>query len=260
MRGAAVMVALALWTGTGCAVGGGSRGVPWTIRCLELSGPNRMEQAEQFASSLKRTPGIRASEVFVIHDDDGVSRLYYGRYRRRVERGGARAPMPKRMREDLNLLHQLGDSQGRRYFLQAIPVPMPQPDVGRPEWRLDRVNAMYSLQVAAFEPMGNFWEYKKAAAEYCAFLRKKGYEAYYYHGPSGSVVTVGAFGPDAVYRGADGRTYYSAEVLKLQRDPLLRYNLLNGAVYRVRGEEGEKVRVPSRLVRIPHKGEALSSP
>ncbi|GAG17303.1 unnamed protein product, partial [marine sediment metagenome] len=89
---------------------------------------------------------------------------------------------------------------------------------------------------------------------FCKLLRKKGYEAYYYHGNACSIVTVGAFGPSAVITGSDGLTYYSSEVLALQREELLKYNLLNGSVYRVR-DEGVSVPVPSRLVEIPHRRE-----
>ncbi|MGD2111602.1 MAG: hypothetical protein PVI86_19670, partial [Phycisphaerae bacterium] len=162
--------------------------------------------------------------------------------------------MPARMRNDLNLIRELGDSSGRRFFLRALPVRMPQPDVGNPEWNLASVSAKYSLQVAAFEPTGEFASYKQAAAEYCAELRERGYEAYYHHGPASSVVTVGAFGPDAVRSVSDGRvwrTVYASEVLALQRDELLKHNLLNGHVYRVRDVNGEMVPVPSRLVEVP---------
>jgi hypothetical protein len=166
------------------------------------------------------------------------------------------------MRKDIDLVRQLGDQSGERFFLRAMPVRMPMPDVGNPDWVLKNVPATYSLQVAVFEPNDDFWEHKEAAAKYCALLREKGYEAYYHHGTSGSVVTVGAFGPDAVTTRQVGRkwhTYYSPEVLALQRDERLKYNLLNGAVYRVRDDTGAMVPVPSRLVEIPRgvKGGSL---
>ncbi len=69
------------------------------------------------------------------------------------------------------------------------------------------------------------------------------------------MITVGSFGPEAIITKADGRTYYSDEVLALQRDELLKYNRLNGKVYRVRSDTGEKVPVPSRLVKVPHSVE-----
>lgn len=161
--------------------------------------------------------------------------------------------MPDRARQDLNLLKELGTESGQRLFLQAMPVRMPTPDVGNPEWDLRNVNATYSLQVGVFEPTDDFGEYKRAAAEFCALLRKQGYEAYYHHSMASSVVTVGAFGPEAVITRSDGLTYYSPEVLALQREELLQYNLLNGAILRVKNAQGGSVPVPSRLVEIPKR-------
>jgi len=124
---------------------------------------------------------------------------------------------------------------------------------------LSTVQAKYSLQVAVFEPTGEFANYKQAAADHCAALRERGYEAYYHHGQASSVVTVGTFGPNAVKNVSNGRvwrTVYSNEVTALQRDELLKYNLLNGHIYRVRDKDGTMVPMTSRLVEIPHEGEA----
>ncbi len=248
----------------GCATGGAgsvaslfsSKGAPWTIQCLELQGPDCVQQVEEVAETLRRTSGIRPKDVFVKNDSHGPARLYYGTYFRRSDRGKGMRPIPAGMRRDMNLIRQLGDGSGQRYFGRAMPVRMPTPDVGNPDWALANVSANYSLQVAAFEPGGDFWQYKLAAAQYCALLRKKGYEAYYDHGRACSVVTIGAFGPEAVITRPNGRAFYSSEVLALQRNELFQYNLVNGAIMRVRIEGGESVPVPSRLVEIPHPQES----
>jgi hypothetical protein len=216
-----------------------------------VHGPHRAQHVQQFAETLRRTTGIRPADIRVTEGADGFARLHYGKYSRRTDPKTGRRSMPTKMREDLNLLKQLGDASGRRYFLEAMPVRMPTPDVGNPEWVLVNVPATYSLQVAAFEPTDDFWEYKRAAAEFCKFLRQKGYEAYYHHTSASSIVTVGAFGPGAVRTGSDGRTYYSPAVLALQQNELLKYNLVNGSIYRIRNDRGTTVPVPSRLVVIP---------
>ena len=240
-------VCMCLLSQMGCA----SLRAPWTIRCLELSGPNRSLLMSQFVETLKRTPGIRSKDVFVVDSSEGFTRLYYGTYYRKTNPRTGRRSMSTRLRADLDLIKQLGDESKRRYFLQAIPVRMPTPDVGKPEWDLRRAHATYSLQVAFFEPNDDFWQHKKAAAEYCRLLRERGYEAYYYQTDASSIVTVGAFGPEAVETRADGRTYYSNRVLALQRDKLLQHNLLNGRVYRVTNDQGEHIAMPSRLVHTP---------
>jgi len=190
---------------------------------------------EQIAETLKRTPGVRPNEVVLLDDPDGIARLYYGVYYRRTDPQTRRRSTPKRLRADMELIKQLGDPSRKYYFLMARTVRVPTPDVGNPD---------------------EFWDFKLAAAEYCKFMREKGYEAYYHHGSGCSVVTVGAFGEDAVRKGPKGRTYYSPQVIALQQDELLKYNRLNGAIYRIKTGDDTSVRVTSRLVKIPSSRDA----
>ena len=264
-RGFLPPAALGLLVVAGCAAGTnkgsggqtaplfGSKGAPWTIQCLEVQGPARRQQIEQFADSLRRTTGIRPKDVFVRDEADGFARLYYGTYNRRTDPKTRKRSTPPQLQSDMELIKQLGNDAGQRYFLGAILVRMPTPDAGKPEWALTRAPGVYSLQVAVFEPNDDFWEHKQAAAEYCGFLRKKGYEAYYHHASASSMVTVGSFGPEAVLKNPTGLPSYSNQVLALQRDDLLKYNLLNGGVYSIRDGKGGRTPVPSRLVEIPHK-------
>lgn len=258
----------------GCASAGGSdggpgglfgkKGSPWTVLCLEMSGPTCMRDIEQFAETLRNTPAIRSKDVVVRDEADGVARLYYGNYRWPSAKGGKPAPMPEQMRNDLTMLRQLGDPAGRRYFLRAVPVRKPTPDVGNPDWALTRAKGVYTLQVAVFEPTDDFIDYKEAAAEYCKFLREKSYEAYYYHTNAASLVTVGAFGPDVVIKpppevaqhefikkGTMVLPVYSGAILALQRDELLKYNLHNGGIRYTRKPNGDRVAELSQLVEIP---------
>jgi len=208
---------------------------------LELEGPHRRLHIEQVAATLSQTQGIRADAVSVVHDPDGRSRLYYGVYFRRADRKTGKLPVDANLRQDFELIQQLGDGAGARYFLKARLVRQPQPDVGDPQWSLTRAEGLYSLQVAAFEPTDDFWEYKQAAAEYCAWLRKKEYPAYYHHGPACSIVTVGTFGATAVVPSANGLPRYGPEVVRMQEDPLLMYNLVNGAIVKARVSESSDV-------------------
>ena len=249
---AVTALALGLVNVCACATGG----APWTIRCLELQGPHRNRHIDQIAETLRSTPGIKPNEVFTTDDRDGFARLYYGTYHRRTDPKTGKRSVPARLRKDLRLIKELGTGPGEYYFMKAMVVRMPTPDVGNPEWDLAKVDGVYTLQVGVFEPTDEFFAYKQAAAEFCALLRRKGYEAYYYHTNATSTVTVGSFGAEAVIPNPGRLPSYSAEVLALQQqDELLRYNLLNGAIYRARTDEGTMVRVPSRLVRIPQKEE-----
>jgi hypothetical protein len=232
----------------------GTKGAPWTIRLIEIQGTERARSVAQFAETLKNTPGIRAQDVFHQNDTDGYSRLYYGTYYRQLDAKSGKHTTPPQLSEDLALIKQLGDPSGQRYFFAAIPVRKPQPDVGDSAWNLANVNAQYSLQVAAFEPTDDFWEYKQAAVEYVKQLREQGYEAYYHHSPTSSVVTVGAFGADALVVDSRGYTNYSQEVQRLQQNEKFKYNLLNGRIYYV-VEGGQRMAVPSSIVATPKNAE-----
>ena len=234
-------------------------GAPWTILCLELKGPHRLDQIQQIADTLKRTPGIRAGEVFVRDESDGFARLYYGQYFRKTDPKSGKAPTPQKLVDDLKMIKELGSGPGQYFFRRALTVRMPTDDVGNPDWALTRAPGLYTLQVGVFEPSDEFLEFKRAAAEYCALLREKGYEAWYHHTPAASMVTVGSFGPEALVPQESGVPRYSDKVIALQQsDELLKYNLLNGAIYHGQvyapGETpGKPVPVPSRLVEIPRR-------
>lgn len=246
----------------GCATGTATRRTAWTILCLETEDSVRALDFERVADSLKRTKGIRANAVEIVRNPDGSSRLRYGEYYLVIDPETGRIGPPRRMKEDLLLIRQLGDDGGRRFFRGAIPVRLQSlisdslPDVGNPEWALQNVRAMYSLQVAVFEPTKAVPDYKTVAAEFCKLLRAEGYEAYYYHASASSMVTVGTFGPDAVRNRAVGDTRYSVEVRNLQKHELLKYNLMNGGILRVRSSGGEMIPVSSALVLVPHRADS----
>lgn len=240
------------------------KGAPWTIQCLELQGPNRIQHVEQIAETLKRTEGIKPKNVYVIDHADGFARLYHGTYYRRTDSKTGRRSIPKRMTVDLMLIKQLGAGGNQYYFAGAMVVRRPTPDVGNPEWALSKVDGMYTVQVAAFEPTDSFSEFKEAAAQCCAALREAGYQAFYHHTNACSMVTVGVFGADALvtkevttnnYRTV--RNFYDAEVEALLNDETLRYHHVNGTIRRVRANDGTLVPVRSRLVKIPRGNEPL---
>lgn len=234
----------------------GAKGVPWSILCLELKGEYRKTHIEAVARTLRATEGIAPKKVFISHDGDGFSRLYHGQYIRRMDARIGKRVIPKKLASDLKLIKELAAGPGQHLFIGATMVPSPRPDAGNPDWALAGTGAAYSLQVAVFEPVDHLWEFKQAAADHCAMLRERGFEAYHHHSRASSVVTVGTFGPEAVINQPQGLPLYSRDVRLLQaQDDLLKYNLLNGEIYRARNDAGEMVRVPSRLVRVPRPGE-----
>ncbi|MDX2130837.1 MAG: hypothetical protein SFY69_02145 [Planctomycetota bacterium] len=168
----------------------------------------------------------------------------------------------ERARADLARVRAI-ELNGERPFEHAVLAPPAFEGVqgGRPELDLAGVrarrggDALYTLQVAAYERSdgkdptdADLAEIRAAAEKAAETLRADGADAYYWHGPRRSMVTVGIFGP------ADH------DVLRPERDsPALRaarskhpLNLVNGRplLVRTRGQT-ESTPQPSFLVAIP---------
>ncbi|MDX1565257.1 MAG: hypothetical protein R3236_07625 [Phycisphaeraceae bacterium] len=77
---------------------------------------------------------------------------------------------------------------------QTTPIPVKKHDL-----RTAPEGTYYTLQIAHYENPDNPAERRKRAEEYAQQLREQGEQAFYYHGPNMSLVTVGAF-KDAVLR------------------------------------------------------------
>ena len=236
---------------------------PWTILCLQLEGPGAESSAGEIAQVLRRTPEIDARKVRV-ESDRGGANIYYGTYDRRVDLRTGERSIPPKMAEELKLLKELADPDGRRYFLRARKVPLPSPDVGNPRWDLRLAEGVYTLQVAVYFNTDTMRRRKEAAAEKTRQLRAKGLEAYYYHGTTRSMVTVGSFGEDGlldetgqvryVEIGGERRQvahHFSKDVRELQKHPDCTYNLTNDDIWHERDDRGRSYPVRSRLVRIP---------
>lgn len=263
LRRLSLLVACAAAAITGCA------SEPWTIECLTLSGSTHRQTAVAVADVLRNTPGVLPANVYILHDQQDSS-IYHGTYQRRINRRTGQRPVPEELRADLAMLKELADDQGRHLFIGATMVIEPLPDVGRPEWNLLNVEGEYTLQVAAFFRDHDLHNFKQAAAEYCASLRNKGYPAYYHHGESISVVTIGVFGHEAldeqsstvrfVQVPADGGMEtkrivlkgYSHAVKKLRQKEAFAFNLNNGRIWNSI-QNGKKLPVQSALVKIPKR-------
>lgn len=130
----------------------------------------------------------------------------------------------------------------------------------KPEWDLSTVrrrygkDALYTLQVAVYEPKSEeptseeMRAVRMAAESAAGEFRKAGDDAYYYHGPRRSMVTIGVFGPKEYDVQNPGRESPRLTLFR-QKYP---YNLVNGATYkaRVKGQASAREQ-PSFVVAIP---------
>ncbi len=270
MRLPAVLLALTLALALGgCESGGSSSGgfqgfarrqtEEWTILCAELTGPFHRDNCRALADSLRATPDIRPADVRCDHDTTNESsRLYYSKYRRTRHPRTNHLDTPKRLRDDMFLIFDLADDRKRRIFGNARAVRYIQPEgLALRKWALTNATGIYSLQIAVFYPEGNFTESRKLAGQLVAELRGEGHEAYFHHGETMSMVTIGSFEESAVIKRKDGTVRLSEEVLRLQvADPRFEYNYENGRVInrKIGSVKGTtKFSNHSFLVRIPRR-------
>lgn len=114
------------------------------------------------------------------------------------------------------------------------------------EMDLRKHMGMHTLQIAAYdEAFGP--DFRAAAERAAAELRKQGNEAYFYHGPNRSLVTVGLFGAsdrDSI-NGVEG---YGNRARQLQQK--FPYNLVNGLTIKERRNGQDLGEQPSFLVEV----------
>jgi len=226
-------------------------GQVWTIMCMELQGEHREENAERVADTLRRTPGIRADDVYVVHHRRWT-KVYYGKYTRYPKDKTGRLTVPQKLRSDMALIKDLAGPEGGRFFYEARVVPEPTPDPGNPKWHLRNNPGVYTLRVAIFYNEGEMREREKYAVKYCEELRSRGYEAYYRHGEITSEVYVGSWGEEAMVRKRRSGIWAffpSKEVQEFQKNENFMYELWNMKVFS--SKKGERrVRRASRLVEV----------
>lgn len=137
----------------------------------------------------------------------------------------------------------------------AAAGTMPDYDLATVKGRRGTKKPLYSLQVAVYGRPDNadptpqdMASFRTSAEEAVARLRRDGEQAYYYHGPNRSMVTIGVFNEQEAGFASRFQGEGAALTMARQKFP---HNLLNGEAVRER-VGGAPARVqPSRLVEIP---------
>ncbi len=207
------------WAGEGQAVfggngAGGGAGVSegdggWGILLESYSGSGHVQRARQRRDQVARSLG---REDVTVQTRSRGSAVVLGSYA---------GPDDPRAQRDLEWVQSVV-AGGRRPYERSYLAPPPPPpaDLGNiPELnllsakRLAGPDALYTFQVGVFESSRRE-RAKRAAEAYALELRRQGEMAFYYHGPTKSMVTIGIFGK----RAYDTRAQrVSLEVQALQR-------------------------------------------
>ena len=228
--------------------GGGStrESGDWTIVLAAFRG-QEAAQAAQFA--LGRVTGEGGLSGARLEERGEAIILTYGRFD---------GPDDPRAAAELSRIRRV-EIQGVQPFEQALLTP-PQPVPGsNPQYDLLNVHRAYGSQYAYTLQIGSYGrsdgrspseaereDARRAAERAVATLRSEGEQAFYFHGPNYSSVTVGLFRAEDV----DPQTgMRSAAFYDLQAK--FPYNLLNGAQRTVKLEGSTAQAQRSVLVRIP---------
>lgn len=157
----------------------------YTILLTAFSSQNHNSNAKYTRDALK-AGGWK--DLMVVHKD-GHSELLWGNY----------ATMPAG-RGDLQEARAYTSRNGVKPFARARMIAVPGQDVGPPGWKLAAAEGTYTVVVACYYdvPKESFRGRRRRAVEFCKYLRDKGSDAYYHHGPVKSYITVGALGESAV--------------------------------------------------------------
>jgi hypothetical protein len=163
----------------------------YVILLRTTSGADHVQRASRLKQSLTDR-GWR--KVFCINKA-GHSEVFRGPYRSIPDAG-----------DDLAEAKKTLDDMGQRLFARALIVPLPGRPVGPPEWNILNTDAVYTVQMATYYdvPEKNYYGRKQSVVDLCRKFRDMGYDAYYYHGPVRSHVTIGRFGEEAIRVVRDG--------------------------------------------------------
>lgn len=211
------------------------------------------EAAEDLARRYRQVAGL---EDAVVQDRIGASLVTVGDFSSAESREAV---------ERLKSVKSLGVG-GDRPFASAMLFPPPEGVVAgaKADRNLSNVRkamrdpsaSAFTLQIAVYKrPDGGApneqerGEFVAAAEKAADELRAKGEEAFYYHGPTESSVTIGLFSEGDLPKSSEGRAESEALRRAKEAHP---YLLMNGAGMRVRVKGSDAwVMQPSILVSVP---------
>lgn len=215
-----------------------------TIVLVEYQGPEASASARRIASELA-IQGL--PDVHLVEGADYAS-VCVGQYGSWKDADAD--AMLKRVRV-------IRDAQGQYPFAGVMLVPMPEPMPKNP-WPLEEANGLFTLHIASWEAPGRMVN----AQRYADSLRAQGYEAYVYHGPRLSMVTLGALGLNIF----DDPTKVGQPNAKPKvTDPQVLALIQKFPRMRLEGQEAPAAaHVPTQLVTVPGKdppaGPAIARP
>jgi hypothetical protein len=215
----------------------------WAIALNRIEGADRLAVAQRQQQQLAKATGM---DIWT-RDEGDKAVVYSGRY------AGVNDPNAQR---DLDRWRRMiAEGAVRLPAVMLVPVVDAPQRGGLPDYDLRTVQGReaYTLQIGYYdEQFGK--NFRDAAEQAAAALRQQGEQAFYYHGPYRSLVTIGAWPESAITIDLKtGVAAYGAEVVAVQKR--FPHNLGNGLTINEK-RAGRVTTQDSFLVRIPREGGA----
>jgi hypothetical protein len=166
----------------------------YTMLLQTFDGRDRNRKASELIESLSRHANV--PDLWV-RDSGAMTSVFRGRYT---------SPDSVPARTDLEQMQRVTINGKQPYAnVEFTPLAPANTATGSP-LDLHQFPGMYTLQVAYYDDkMGP--NFRETAEDFTRALRSQGEEAYFYHGPNRSLVTVGLFNEDDFVREGDTQAY-----------------------------------------------------
>jgi len=198
----------------------------YAIQIASFEGGDSTQQAFELSNKLRSQAGL--AELW--YSNRGHSTIVYaGRYR---------DPRSDRARAALAQVRS-AQIDGESRFAQAEIVPLSGGDIPvYNEYDLRNHRGGLTLQIGFYD--SNFGpNFRKAAEIQAEILRGEGEDAYFYHGPNRSMVTIGLMTEDEAFVQNGPTQSYSPATRQLQEE--YPYNMMNGVSFTVRENSETKI-------------------
>lgn len=181
------------------------RGGTWAIALASFEGPDRYQQSFNLVRELQ----AEANLPDLWYDDNGqTSTVYAGRFRS-PRQADATSTMERVRQATLDGEQPFADAEFRDVGAVRVDAEALDP------LDLRRHAGAYTLQIGFYDR--EFGErFREAAEEAARTLRDDGHEAFFYHGPNRSLVTVGLF-TNSDFVMVQGRQSYGPRIKEVQQ-------------------------------------------
>lgn len=214
----------------------------WTIVLHQFTGPARDEEASEMMRWLEQE--ARLGDLW-IGQSGGLASVYRGRY---ADQRSARRALRRTQRVRVD---------GEQPLRNAVLAPLGSRRAAADDpLDLSQHSGQFSLQIGYFDEQFA-GDRREAAEQVVADLREAGHEAYFYHGPHRSLVTLGVYAYEGAFVSRDdprapGATVDAYAPHIREKQQAFPYNLGNTLelLERQQGDQPDGDVQPSALVRV----------